>query len=258
MEEDRVTEVTLPRDGLSILYLPSSYLMFPPGVTAMNRSLAIACLSSALLLPLASGCALFGYVASVVPSAPVKARYEGLKGQRVAVLTWADRASTFDFPTLQSDVTMSVQAKLAQAASPAVKTEELAGTTFVEARQVVRWQKNHPELEMRSLTEVAPKAASALGCTRLVYVELSPFTIHDPRTPILLKGMATATIRVAEVSGGVAKIVYEEAGLTVEFPEHAPEGVPPTDQMTPQYIYKGLIDAITTDVAVRFFSTSDN
>jgi hypothetical protein len=30
--------------------------------------------------------------------------------------------------------------------------------------------------------------------------------------------------------------------------------VPPSDRMTPNYIYKGLVDELTTKVAVRFFS----
>jgi hypothetical protein len=30
--------------------------------------------------------------------------------------------------------------------------------------------------------------------------------------------------------------------------------VPPSDSMTPQYIYKGLVDEITTQVALRFMT----
>lgn len=224
----------------------------------MTRTLGLACLLSALLMPLSSGCALLGYAAYVMPRPPERARYEGMKGQKIAVMCWADRASNFDFPTLQSDVTMAVTAKLRQAADPAMQTEELEGTTLVDPRQAVRWQKNHPEMEIRSAAEIAPKAAAALGCTRLVYVELQPFNIYDPRTPVLFKGFASVTIRVAEVTDGVGKIVYEETNLTAEFPKSAPEGVPPTDRVNAQYIYKGLVDEVTTQVAVRFFSVSQN
>lgn len=221
--------------------------------------LCVACLLCALILPLTtSGCAIAGYVASVMPSAPVKARYAGLKGQKVAVISWSDRASTYDYPTLPSDVTMLTLMKLREAAAPDAKREELEGTTFVDARQIVRWQKNHPELEMRSVTEVAPKAAAALGCTRLIYIEVQPFGIHDPRTTLLLKGYTSLTIRVAEIgTDGTAKIGYEETGLEVEFPSGAPEGVPATDTMTPAYVYKGLLDKMTTQAAVRFFTTTD-
>jgi hypothetical protein len=221
----------------------------------MMRLLGI--LTLACLMPLTGGCAVLGYAAAVIPGPGTKARYAGLAHQKVAVMSWAERSVTYDFGSLPQDVSMGVQNKLKIAADPKLKTEELAGATFVDPRQVFRWQKNHPELENRSVQEVAPKLAAAMGCTRLVYVELSPFSIYDPRTPILLKGYATVTIRVAEVtSGGEGKIVYEETGVKAEFPDKTPEGVPPSDTITPTYIYKGLVDKITTQVARRFFGTS--
>jgi hypothetical protein len=219
----------------------------------MTRLLGI--LALACLLPLTGGCAVLGYAASVIPGPGTKARYPGLANQRVAVMTWADRSVTYDFGALPGDVSMGVQNKLQIAADPKIKTEELIGTTFSDPRQVFRWQKNHPELENRAIEEVAPKLAAAMGCTRVIYVELSPFSIYDPRTPILLKGYATVTIRVAEVHDGVAKIAYEETALNVEFPDKAPEGLLPSDSITPTYIYKGLVDKITTQVARRFFSS---
>ena len=217
----------------------------------MIRLLALCC--TALLLPLSGGCAVLGYAAAVIPGPGTKAQYPGLKGQKVAILTWAERAVTYDFPMLQPDVSMAVHNKLVQAADPKVKTEDLVGTTFVDPRQSYRFQKNHPELENHSLAEIAPKVGAALGCTRLIWVEVQPFSIYDPRAPVLLKGVATMTIRVAEINGDQVKVVYEEAGVSVQFPKSAPEGVPPSDSITPNYIYKGLVDEMTTQVALRFF-----
>ena len=211
-------------------------------------------LALCLLIPFSGGCVVLGYAAAVIPGTGEKARYPGLAGQRVAVVTWVDRAASFDFGSLSSDVSMGVTDKLHVAADPKLKVEELVGTTFVDPRVVYRWQKNHPELDNRSIAEIAPKAAAALGCTRLVYVEVQPFSIYDPRTPILLKGDATATIRVAAISGDQIKVVYEEAGVTAAFPKNSSEGVPPTDSVTPQYIYKGTVDRLTTQVSRRFFS----
>ena len=219
----------------------------------MIRLLGLCCLG--LLLPLTGGCAIIGYASAVIPGPGTKARYPGLQGQKVAIMTWADRGVIYDYPMLQSDVSLSVYNKLLQACDPKAKTPELQGTTFVDPRQTYKFQKNHPEFESRSLAEIAPKAAAALGCTRLIWIEIQPFSLYDPRTPVLLKGMATATIRVAEVTGDQVKIAYEEAGLSVEFPKSAPEGVPPSDAMTPTYVYRGLIDELTTQAAVRFMTT---
>jgi hypothetical protein len=221
----------------------------------MIRLLGIICL--ACLLPMTGGCAVFGYAAAIIPGAGTKARYAGLAGQKVAVLTWVERAVTYDYGALTADASMGVQNKLVAASNPKLKLEELKGTTFIDPRQVYRWQKSHPELDNRSIEEIAPKAAAALGCTRLIYLELSPFSVYDPRTPVLLKGSSTVTIRVAAIDpAGHVKIDYEEAGVVAEFPEKSPEGVPPTDTVTPLYIYKGLVDKITTEVAKRFFSSA--
>jgi hypothetical protein len=219
----------------------------------MIRLLSIACV--ALMLPLTGGCAVLGYAAAVIPGPGTKAHYAGLQGQKVAVLAWTERAVTFDFDALPADVSIGVVNKLQVAAKPDLKTEELKGTTFVDPRQVFRWQKNHPELASQSISEVAPKLAAELGATRVIYVEISPFSIYDPRTPILLKGYANLTIRVAAVTGQTVKLGYEETDVSVEFPEKAPEGLPPSDKITPTYIYRGLVDAITTEVAKRFFAT---
>jgi hypothetical protein len=207
-----------------------------------------------LLLPLTGGCAVLGYAAAVIPGPGTKAHYPGLAGQRVAVFAWADRAVTYDFDALPRDVSLGVANKLIVAAKPDLKTDELKGTTFVDPRQVFRWQKNHPELANRSIIEVAPKMAAELGATRVIYVEVSPFSIYDPRTPILLKGYASMTIRVAEISGQMVKLGYEEADVAVDFPPKAPEGLPPSDEIKPIYIYQGLVDAMTTEVARRFFA----
>ena len=191
----------------------------------MIRPLALFALA-ALLLPSLGGCAALGYAAAVIPGPGTKAQYPGLQGQKVTVMTWAERAVTYDFPMLQSDVAMAVHNKLLEAADPNAKVEQLQGTTFVDPRQTYRFQKNHPELENRSLTEIAPKVGAALGCSRLIWVEIQPFSIYDPRAPVLLKGISTITIRVAEINGDHVKVAYEEAGIGVEFPRSAPEGVP--------------------------------
>jgi len=92
----------------------------------------------ACMLPLTGGCAVLGYAAAVIPGAGTKARYAGLAGQRVAVMTWTERAVTYDYGALPADVSMGVEHKLVQAADPKVNLEELKGTAFVDPRQVFR------------------------------------------------------------------------------------------------------------------------
>jgi hypothetical protein len=214
----------------------------------------VTCALGALLMLATGGCAVVGFIASKVPGAPQEARYPGLKGQRVAVVAWVDRASSYEYPSLIPKLESAVPEKLKAQMVANPKTEELLGTTFVDPRQVYKWQKNHPEYENRSVSEFAPQLGAALGVTRVVYVEISPFSTRDPRTEVLLKGTAGVTIHVAEVTGTTAAAPFNEANLQLEYPEHAPEGVPVTDSMTNEYVYNGLVDKISTEVSLRFFS----
>jgi hypothetical protein len=140
------------------------------------------------------------------------------------------------------------------------KIEELKGTTFVDAKTVYKWQKNHPEMEIRTAAEMAPSLAAATGATRVIFVEVQPFMTLDPKTQILLKGYAQAAIHVVEVTpgGGPAKSAYNEAEVTVNYPDNVSEGLPPTGSVDETQIYKHLVDALTTEVAVRFFTYVEN
>lgn len=227
----------------------------------MNRPLRLLALAGCLLLPpLSSGCQILGYAAYVLPQAPTKARYPGLAGQKVAVITWIDRGTYEHYQWFGWDVRLELSAqvtnKIREAQVTDEKIEELKGTTFVDARTVYKWQKNHPELTMRTATEIAPQLAAATGATRVIFIEVQPFMTLDPKTQILLKGYAQATIRVAEVpaAGGTAHLGYEEAAVTANFPDNVPEGLPPTDTMDETYVYKNLVDTLSTQVAIRFFT----
>ena len=229
-------------------------------MTRPQRWIALA--ATFMLLPLASGCQLLGYVAATVGKAPdTGAAYPGLLGQRVGVMTWADRSVKFYYSymgsDIQSEISRTVTERLGTAAAPKTgKAEELAGTQFVDAKQIYRWQRNHPEEDNRPAVEVAAALVSSIPVTRLVHVELQEFMTRDPNTEFLLRGQATVNIRVVEIdpAAGVVRQAFEELGIQVTFPPNAPEGVPPTPTFTEQTVSKGLIQTIATEVAVRFFT----
>ncbi|HYE21267.1 MAG TPA: hypothetical protein VEA69_22665 [Tepidisphaeraceae bacterium] len=200
------------------------------------------------------GCAVLGVVAAKLPQAPVKARYAGLAGQQVAVVVWVDRATGFEYNTLRSELTREIARKLRAATATA---EDLKGTYVIDAARVLKWQRDHPEYEGRSVNEVAPLIATATGATRVVYVELSKFTTRDAHSDALLKGRAEVIVKVAEVTGGAkAREGYNEVGVEALFPEKAPEGVPISQSINIEYVYGGLVNELTKQVAVRFFAVS--
>jgi hypothetical protein len=193
-----------------------------------------------------TGCSIVGVAAHALPEPKVPARYNGLRGHRVAVLVWSPRGLETDYPALRLDLVTAVQSRLK--ARQARKTE-LKDVTFPHApASLVRFQEDHPELERSPIVTVAPR----LGVERLVYIELENFQTRSDQAVELFRGSATISLRVVEVEGGAAKVAYEESGLGVVFPPGAPaEGMPNADDSR---IYRGTVDLLATGVARRFYA----
>lgn len=210
------------------------------------RGLCFVLLSSALSLS-SSGCTLLGFAAYAMPRPDVQPKYTGMTGQTVGVMVWADRGIRIDWPTVQLDLANAIQKKLSNEATKKDPPKVLKGTTFpVQAASIVRYQKDHPEIDARPITEIAPR----LGVSRLIYVELEDFATRSDMSVDLFRGTANATIRVLEIDGGVAKVGFEQNNVRAAFPQKAPkEGIPGAGD---QRIYAGIIDAFATEVTHQF------
>ena len=190
-----------------------------------------------------AGCAAAGYIASAIPQS-VEAQYKGLAGQKVAVLIWADRGLRIDFPNLLLDTGNGMQSYLL------AKTDEksLEKTQFPwEVRSVLRFQKDHPELEGRSINEYAHRIS---GITRLLFVEVSEFSTRSGTAVQLLRGGMKANIKVLEVGATSSKIVYEKQGITVSYPPKSPEGV---IDMSEAAVYGGTVNEMSLTLAKLFY-----
>lgn len=195
-------------------------------------------------LSLCQGCGLVGYVAATVPKS-VDAQYSGLAKQKIAIMVWADRGVRIDYPNLQLDLANAVQADLI------AKTDEssLSKAEFPwEARSVLRFQREHPELEARSITEWAHRIS---GITRVIYVEVPDFSTRSGTAVQLLKGGLTANVKVLEVgSTGPSKIVYEKQNIQVYYPPKSKEGVV---DIAENIIYRGTINGAALELAQLFY-----
>jgi hypothetical protein len=202
----------------------------------------IAALTLALLF--LNGCAALGVAAHAMPLPTILPAYNGLAGQTVGVMVWADRGVRIDFSSIQVDLANAVQKRLAAAA---VKAKQLKGTTFpVQPASIVRYQQDHPEIEGAPVSAVAPK----LGVTRLIYIELENFATRSDLSTDLYRGTASATVKAVEITGATAKDAFAESGIKIAFPPKAPrEGIPNVGDYK---IYAGTIDSLATQIANRF------
>jgi hypothetical protein len=83
-------------------------------------------------------------------------------------------------------------------------------------------------------------------------VELESFSAQAPENIMILKGSASATLRVLEISSGKAVVAFEEKGIVAHFPPDAPEGVAPSDKYTVRTVYVGTIQKLADRLAARF------
>src|SRR4051812_15137258 len=114
------------------------------------------CLQRLLLLTLlvtASGCVWLGMASRVLPPDTIAPAYNKLEGQTVGVMVWADRGVRIDWNTIQLDIASSLQDKLEKADPKLLKNAHFP----VKAASIVRFQKDHPELEGTSVTDIAPR-----------------------------------------------------------------------------------------------------
>ena len=202
-----------------------------------------------LLLLFVPGCSLIGVAAyKLKPPETIQPKYMGLENQSTGVMVWADRGLRIDWPTLQLDLANSVQKKLTDfQKGKGRESKTLVGTSFpVLPASMVRYQRDHPELEAAPITDIAPR----LGVTRLIYVELEEFATRSDQQLALFRGSADCTVKLVEVHDGEARVAFEQNNVQTHFPPKSPpEGVNAFGDLG---IYNGTVDALATEVARLF------
>jgi hypothetical protein len=214
---------------------------------------SIRLLTLVLLPVLIAGC---NNTTSVEREEAAKLRtYTGLPNQKIATMVWADWVIRTEYNRIQYDVAEAVQNVLVQRSKPTEKEKkpQLANVEFVPVGSVVRYQREHPEIQNLTIQQVAPR----LGATRVIYIELEQFQTQPPQSVMLLQGTAKATLRVVEVTAGQAKVAFEDRDIEVIYPPNAPEGVVPTDKVNLRTVYDGTIKELAAKIAKRFPADKD-
>jgi hypothetical protein len=206
---------------------------------------------------LTGGCNVIGVAAQLLPPGQIAPAYKGLQNQTVAVVVWADRGARLDNPTLQMDIAQGITDKLALMTRPHDPKEkpapELANIRYLNPMSVIRLQEEHPELEGLPSTEIATR----LGVTRVIYVEIFNFETHSNLSIDLFKGTVLAKLEVLEVTPGpnkTARVAFTEPDIRTVYPKYSSEGVPGSDMVNGETVYKNTTDDFTSEIALRFMT----
>ena len=211
-----------------------------------KKTLAVLFSLSAISLLFIAGCDVPAAIAGKgLPGETIKPKYAGMVGQSIGVQVWTDRGVQLDYPSLNLDLANSVEEKL-QANS---KAPELKGSIFpVQPASIARYVVDHPNFDVKNVTETAPN----FGVTRLIYVEVDDFGTRAPSSVELFRGHMSATIKVVEVTGNSAAVVFDDNTLKASFPPKVPEdGTPDGDDVR---FYSGTVDAMATEIVHKLVS----
>jgi hypothetical protein len=202
----------------------------------------------ALAAVVCAGCDLAGVTATALQGEQdIAPAYGGLKGQRVAIMVWADEGVAMDHPSIRGDVADGLRAKLQQCID--AKLADLKNTTFLSVAEVLRFQDAHPETQADSAEQIALRFPAA---SRLLYVEVESFSLHPSDSPDLWRGQAMTDVKVVEVANGRAKLAYQADNVGGVYPKDAPpEGLP---GLSDEVVYRKSIDSLTSELAKLFIT----
>ncbi len=215
------------------------------------------------------GCNVIGVVASKLPQPPElakvdlsarlspdtkitsknEAKNDAPTANSVAIIVWSDRGLNVDWPLLRNDLSGQLLSRLKKAQTEKAKT--LAGVTFpYSSEQVVRWQRDNPAAEALPVTEIA----KMLKVDRLIYLEIIDFKTRTSEAFELFRGEVRVTLKVVGVDDkGNASVVYDESGISVNFPRTAPEDGTPKG--SDRVMYAGVMTETADELTRRFISS---
>lgn len=172
---------------------------------------------ASLALILLGGCNIVGYTADAIAGgqkkkATVEADYRGLDGRRIAVVVSADDHTYFEYPGAPLAVSSAVTERLAAA---------IPGAKLVDPKQIDRFQRENPYWNTLSYRELS----SRLGVERLVYIDLTDYTTHEPGNKHVWRGIISANVGAAEAESADGTALVYSTVVRASYPEGNPVGV---------------------------------
>jgi hypothetical protein len=177
---------------------------------------AAAVLGLVLLSASLGGCNIFGLATWLAlgdeQTVSRKAQYHGLDNKSIAVLVNLDGETALRYKTAQINICQSVSASLA---------EKLPGTRLVDPQQIAKFQRDNAYWSTRSYNELL----AALKVDRLVIVDVSEYSDHEPGDANVWQGVVEADVIVAAADAKNPDDAVYKQRVQADFPEDQPMGI---------------------------------
>jgi hypothetical protein len=194
-------------------------------------------LASAILIcsPSLVGCV--GLVANLLHVGwgnQVQAKYEGLEGQRVAVVC-VSQSSMFGPTQAALDIAEEIQDYL---------RKEIVEIQVIDQQEMDQWMDEHDwnQIDYRELGQ-------GVGAQKLIAVELSSFSLYEGKT--LFKGRADIELVVFDLTQSGSDPVFEEIPPQIQYPVTTGQYTADTSEAT---FHRRFIDVIANQIARNFYA----
>lgn len=190
-------------------------------------TLGLACLIN-------SGCNPFTalYFLFLLPPPKIEAAYDGLDNQKVVVLAHVSRGAQFVYPGLENELVKGVAREF---------RENGDDIKVVDISDVRQWKDEHSDYE---LTDVG----RAFGATRVLYLEVDEFTLHEHQSSTLYRGTTKIRVQVANMEKD-GEVVFDTHVEPV-FPGSRPI---PTSDMSQDKFRAMFLKFLSRQIAHQFF-----
>lgn len=157
-----------------------------------------------------TGCQAAGVVAHGIAGGDrevqVNAQYKALQGKSVAVLVAADEAMLYRYPHLPKAVSQAVSAQIAAS---------VPGVTMTTPKQITDFQAKNPYWTTLGHARLIQR----LGVQRLVYIDVSDFSTHEPGNTYSWQGMIVANVGVVEAESSAPENLSFNTVVRADYPE---------------------------------------
>jgi hypothetical protein len=193
--------------------------------SSFHRYFRTLLLTGLLFSPLTlAACQLFGYQEQI-SGHPVDAQYKGLADKSVAIVIYADQATTNEFPAAREEMSAFLSTKL---------RESLSTTKLLDYHEVMNWQDE--TINWFGLTE--KQIGKHFGVDRVLYIEVLDYSVNQKGGAGDLQGHLRANCKVYETDTAGNDPAWSSV-IDVSFPEDHP--VDPT-QVPPDAVRARTLD----------------
>jgi len=203
-----------------------------PAKTVLHVVCGLMLVALALALP---GCWFFA-ASEQMNGKAVDAQYKGLDDKSVAIVVFADPATTLEYPNSREEISAFVTAKI-QEGMPKVR--------LLNYKEVIRWQDD--TLNWAAVPE--KDIAKHFSVDRVIYIELLEYSTREPGSADLLRGRIRTVCKVFEAETPGDTPAWKN-DFAVFWPEQMPEDV---QHSSDRIVRKRVLDAFSEKLVWCFY-----